>query len=443
MKSRLVIIVVALMLAPVVLVGQRATRIQLGSILPANSVWDKSLKRMAAEWQRETDGRVQLRVLAGSVKDEGALALRLRAGRPQAAVFGLPGEIDEAFNVLSIPFFFESDDEAFHVVEQLTPTFERVLADKGLVLLNWGHAGWAHFFTTIRVETLEGLKRTKLYTTAGDEKMLAWYKENGFNPTPLAITDVLLGLNTGLINAHPSPPYVALLFQWYDKTPFMLEVPLAPVLGITVVAERTWNRISTEDQRTLRASAKRLERDLVRDVPAQERASIEEMQKRGLTVVELDDAAKASLREIADDLTASWRGDMIPADVYDQALRERNSFRVDSVALSLAPEQIRAAGDTVVAVARVEDAHGNPLAHVQVTFRHEVEGRSSGERTAFTTDRAGQARFSLVTDDEKDDQLLTATAGERRRTDTLAIRIGDAVAPAADGVVAADTTPGR
>ncbi|MCH2253047.1 MAG: TRAP transporter substrate-binding protein DctP [Vicinamibacterales bacterium] len=326
MKSRLLIIAVALMLAPVVLFAQRTTKITLGSILPANSIWDKALKQMAAEWQRATDGRVTLRV-QGGFTDEGTLVRRLRRGRPQAAVFGLPGKLDDAFNVLSVPFFFESDAEVFHVVEKLTPIFERVLADRGLVLLNWGHAGWAHFFTKNRVENLEDLKRTKLYTTAGDDRMLQWYKENGFDPTPLATTDVLLGLSTNLINAHPSPPFVALLFQWYDETPFMLDVPLAPVLGITVVTERTWNQISAEDQRTLRASAKRLEQDLLRDVPAQERRSIEAMQKRGLTVVELDDAAKASLREVADGLTASWRGTMIPADVYDQALRERNNFR--------------------------------------------------------------------------------------------------------------------
>ena len=327
MKSRLVALVVALMLVPVALLAQRAIRIQLGSILPANSVYDKSLKQMAVEWRQETGGRVQLRVLAGSIKDEGSLALRLRAGRPQAGVFSQPGELDEVFNVLTIPFFFQSDEEAFHVVEQLTPTFERVLADKGLVLLNWGHGGWARFFTAERVESLADLKRTKVYTTAGDEKMLQWYKRNGFDPQPLALTDVLLGLNTGLINAYPSPPYGALLFQWYDKTPFMLDVPLAPVLGITVIAERTWNRISAEDQQRLRASAKRVERDLRRDVPVQERDAIEQMTRRGLTVVSLDAAAQASLRATADTMTASWRGDMIPADVYDQALRARSSFR--------------------------------------------------------------------------------------------------------------------
>ena len=84
MKSRFTIIVVALLLAPIVLFGQRATRIQLGSILPANSVWDKLLKEMAVEWNEETDGRISLRVQSGA-SDEGTLARRLRAGRPQAA----------------------------------------------------------------------------------------------------------------------------------------------------------------------------------------------------------------------------------------------------------------------------------------------------------------------------------------------------------------------
>ena len=329
MKSRLLSIAVALIVAPsIALFAQRPTQIVLGSILPANSVWDKALKQMAAEWAEETDGRVTLRVRPGSVKNEGEL-LRLlrRANRPNAGVFGLPGEIDDAFNVLNIPFFYESDDEVFHVIETLTPTFERVLEDRGLVLLNWGHTGWAHLFSEKRVESIEGLKRTKLYTSAGDEKMLRWYKENGFDPKPLAATDVLLGLTTGLVDAHFSPPFVALLFQWYSKTPFMLDVPLAPVIGVTVIKEQRWNRISAEDQRILRASAKRLETKLLKDAPALERKSIASMRERKLTVVELDDAATASLRETADKLTASWRGDMIPADVYDQALRARNAFR--------------------------------------------------------------------------------------------------------------------
>ncbi|MDP6580805.1 MAG: hypothetical protein QF681_09120, partial [Vicinamibacterales bacterium] len=68
MKSRSLIILVALMLAPVILFAQRTARIQLGSILPANSIYDRGLKQMAADWQRETEGRVQLRVQSGTIK---------------------------------------------------------------------------------------------------------------------------------------------------------------------------------------------------------------------------------------------------------------------------------------------------------------------------------------------------------------------------------------
>ena len=99
MKSRLLSIAVALIVAPTIaLVAQRPTQVVLGSMLPANSVWDKALKQMAAEWEKETDGRVKLRVRPGSVKNEGELLRLLRiANRPSAGVFALPGEIDDAF----------------------------------------------------------------------------------------------------------------------------------------------------------------------------------------------------------------------------------------------------------------------------------------------------------------------------------------------------------
>ena len=107
-KSLLVTLLVVFVVASSVVVAQRTT-IQLGMVLPANSVGDKSLKQMGANWSTATDGRVRLRVLAGA-NDESTLLRRLRLGRPQAAALGQPGlaQIDDAFSVLGIPFFFES-----------------------------------------------------------------------------------------------------------------------------------------------------------------------------------------------------------------------------------------------------------------------------------------------------------------------------------------------
>ena len=248
MRSLRVVATLMVLLTPVVLVAQRPLR--FGSLAPANSLWDKALKQMAVEWQRATEGRVRLRVSSMGQGDESTIVRRLKLNTTQAAALTPPGlgEIDSVFNVMTMPFFFESDAETRHVLTALRPTFERALVDQGLVLINWGHTGWAHMFTAEPVRDLDGLKETKLFTSAGDDKMVQWYKRNGFDPVPLDLTDVPMGLNTGLINAYPFPPYVVMLLQYYRSASHMLDLPLGPVISATVMTSRAWDGLSVPDR---------------------------------------------------------------------------------------------------------------------------------------------------------------------------------------------------
>ena len=324
---RVAVVAALLLLAPALLSAQRAN-LRLGTILPANSVWDRALKQMASEWQQATDGRVRLQV-RGTTGDESTIIRRMRMNNPQVAALTLPAltDIHEAFNVFGIPFFFEDDAEASHVLDALTPTMREALAENNLVLIGWGHGGWVHVFSADPVTDIDSLRRTKLFTASGDDGMVQWYKENGFNPVPLALTDVLMGLNTGLIDAYPSPPYGALVFQWYRQTSHMLDVPLGPVYGATVVTERAWQRIGEADRAVILESAEKMADFLFDEVPRQDREAIAEMEKRGLTVATVSDAEAVALRAVADELTASWRGTRVPADIYDAAIRARTEYR--------------------------------------------------------------------------------------------------------------------
>ena len=327
MRSFRFIAILILLLTPVMLTAQRPLR--FGSLAPSNSLWDKALKNMSVEWQRATEGRVRLRVSSMGQGDESTIIRRLKLNTTQAAALTPPGlgEIDSVFNVMAMPFFFESDDETRHVLDALRPRFERALGAQGLVLINWGHTGWAHMFTAEPVRDLEALKRTKLFTSARDERMVQWYKRHGFDPVPLDLTDVPMGLNTGLINAYPFPPYAVMLLQYYRSAPHMLDLPLGPVISATVMTTRTWEGLSMQDRQAILAGGKRVEDALWVDVPRQDAEAVEEMKTRGLSVTALDQVAVAKFRRLADELTASMRGDMVPTDVYDLALRERNSFR--------------------------------------------------------------------------------------------------------------------
>jgi TRAP-type C4-dicarboxylate transport system substrate-binding protein len=305
--------------------AQRA--IKLATVVPDGSIWDKNLKQMAEEWKEATGGRVTVTVFGGASQGDEATVLRkMRLDALQAASFtavGL-GSIDPAFNVFDVPFFFESYDELNDVTAKLTPTIAKRLDAKGFVLLNWGHGGWTQVFTKRPVKTLDDLKSIKLYTSAGNDRMVQWFKANGFQPRPMAMTDIMTGLTTGMIEGLPTPALAAQLFQWYRQTPYMLDIGLAPVVGASIITKKAWNTIPAGDRPRLLASAAGVEKRLQIDVPKQDQAAVAELMKRGVTVTK---ANGAEWRTQADALAKTMRGEMVPPDIFDLATKARDEYR--------------------------------------------------------------------------------------------------------------------
>ena len=282
---------------------------------------------MSTEVSQQTGGRVTLTVfLGGSQGDESTVLRKMRLDALQAAALtgvGL-GSIDASFNVFDVPFFFESYDELNAVTAALTPTLAKRLDAKGYVLVNWGNGGWTQIFTKKPVKTVDELKKSKLWTSAGNDRMVQWFKSNGFEPRAMAMTDIMTGLTTGMVEAVPTTPIAALGYQWYKQTPNMLDIGLAPVVGATVVTKKAWNAISAADRAKILASALAVQKRLEQDVPKTEAAAIAEMQKRGLTVSK---ASGPEWRKEVDGLAATMRGEMVPRDMFDLALKARDAYR--------------------------------------------------------------------------------------------------------------------
>jgi TRAP-type C4-dicarboxylate transport system substrate-binding protein len=264
--------------------------------------------------------------LGGSQGDESTVLRKMRLDALQAAALtgvGL-GSIDASFNVFDVPFFFESYDELNAVTAALTPTLAKRLEAKGYVLVNWGNGGWTQIFTKKPVKTVDELKKSKLWTSAGNDRMVQWFKSNGFEPRAMAMTDIMTGLTTGMVEAVPTTPIAALGYQWYKQTPNMLDIGLAPVVGATVVTKKAWNAISAADRSKILALAAGVQKRLQDDVPKTEAAAIAEMQRRGLIVTK---ASGADWRKEVDGLAATMRGEMVPKDMFDLALKARDAYR--------------------------------------------------------------------------------------------------------------------
>lgn len=306
--------------------------VKLGTAAPDGSVWHRGLQDMATTLDRESGGAVTLRVYAGSVAgDEPDMVRKMRLGQLQAASISIIGltRIDEAFEVFAIPMFYESYEDLFHVMDALEPIMTQRLAERGFVFLGWGLGGWARLFTSAPIRTVDDLRKMKMFVSAGDDPRVQYWKNNGFRPVPLAITDILTGLQTGLIDGLATTPLAALMLQWYRQAPYMMDIELAPLIGATIITDKAWARLPAESRSSLTASARKLEDALRREIPPQDDEAIREMGKRGLTVVSPERGGEQAgpWRKLSDGLARHMRGSIVPAEVYDRAVEARDEYR--------------------------------------------------------------------------------------------------------------------
>ena len=196
----------------------------------------------------------------------------------------LPGlsSIEDGFGVFGIPFLFASDAEAKHVLERMGPMMEKRMEARGFKVLAWGSAGWVQLFSKNPLNTLADIKAAKIFTTQGDDRMVQWYKQNGFRPVPLNSGDIpaQLKLPNGMIDAAPMPPYAASLLQVHRDAKYMLDVDFAPLFGALVMTNSAWNKLSAEDKTAVAAAAKSAEKRLLGEAVQLDTNSINAMKTR-------------------------------------------------------------------------------------------------------------------------------------------------------------------
>jgi TRAP-type C4-dicarboxylate transport system substrate-binding protein len=320
-----------LVAASTTIAAQMPINIRLATLAPDNSPWTSALRTMGTAWEKSTDRRVRLTVYAGTIPSESSAIARMAVDGLQAATLMVAGlaEIDESFNIFGLPFFFESDAELLYVQQKLTPMIRERLQAKKYHLINWGNAGWIQLFSKQPIRTLADVKAAKLYTTEGTPKMVQWYTANGFHAVPLAAGEIpkQLKVPTGAINAAPMPPVYAVATQIFKDASYMLDIRVAPLVGATIMTDAAWNRISADDRPRLIAAATTMEQQVNAAAPGLDTKSIAAMTSAGLQVIKLDAKSLAEFRGAAEKLGATQRGDMVPADVYDLAARERDAYR--------------------------------------------------------------------------------------------------------------------
>ncbi len=267
--------------------------VKFATLAPDGTSWMNVMKEYDAAVRKESGGRIGFRIYPSAQQgDEKVVLRKIRIGQLHSGGFtgvGI-GEISPRVRILDSPFLFRTYPEIDFVYEKFGSEFEKALEEGGYVLLGWTEVGFVNVFTNTRISKPDDLKSLKMWTWEGDPIAETAFRVLGINPIPLSIDNVLTSLQTGLIDAFYTSPYAALSLQWFTRVKYMVDVPLANASGAVLISKKYFDTIPTDLQDILRKNGKLYLSKLSAMNRADNKKSVEEFKKRGLTIIEVNEA---------------------------------------------------------------------------------------------------------------------------------------------------------
>lgn len=304
--------------------------IKIGSVAPDRSPWDDALKEIAREWAAISGGKVKLKIYPGGIAGgEEDTIRKMKMGTLGGAVLtniGLTKINPDAF-VLSTPFLFHSDAEMAYVMERLTPIFERQIQDKGFKVIIWTMTGWVNFFSKSPVLYPQDLKKQKLSFSTGDSAMEQAWKKSGYHIVPNELADLMMALQSGMVDAFYLPPLVAASGQYFAIARHMCSLKIAPLVGGLVIVDRLWEKIPESQRQAMAAAVDRVSRKLAAETDKLEKKAIDTMTKNGLVIHPAPPDSLARWKEASDQGIDELVGKLFSREIYDTLQRILQEYR--------------------------------------------------------------------------------------------------------------------
>ena len=160
--------------------------------------------------------------------------------------------VDKDIEIYGLPFLFHDLREVDQVRSRMDATLLQGLENKGFIGFGFAEGGFAYFMSNRPLKTISDLQAGKVWAPEGDTISLTGFKAVGVSPVTLPITDVLVALQTGLIDTVTSPPAGAIALQWHTRVKYLTEIPLLYTYGILVITDKAFKLLSGPDQTLMR-----------------------------------------------------------------------------------------------------------------------------------------------------------------------------------------------
>jgi len=273
-------------------ISVEAKTFKIATIFPDGTSWMNTVREAANEISKRTEGRVKFRFYPGGVMGNDATVLRkIRIGQLHGAAMTSGGvaNISSDSQIYNIPFAFNSYAEVDYVRQRMDSQIIEGLKQKGFISFGLSGGGFAYLMSNSELEAIDDLKNQKVWSPQGDRISRVALESLGVTPIPLPLTDVLTGLQTGLINTVGSSPIGAIALQWHTRVKYLTDVPLLYLYATLVMKRKAFEKLSAQDQKTVDEVMRRTFKKISEKNRQDSTAAREALKAQGIKFVKLQD----------------------------------------------------------------------------------------------------------------------------------------------------------
>jgi TRAP-type C4-dicarboxylate transport system substrate-binding protein len=297
--------------------------IKLATLAPEGTPYYNLLLEMGQRWEKETNGKIQLRIYPnGVVGGEKETIRRMRIGQIQGSAMSSIGlaELTKKINAFTLPLAFSDYQDVESAKEVMFDEIHDGLIDSGFKLLFLVDIGWVYWFSKDNIKFPQDLKDSKIYTTAGDYVTVELFKKFGFNAVPVSENDILTGLQTGMINSMQTVPILALSSGWSALMPNMLDLKWGAFIGAVIIDNRVWQKISESDRLILEKIALDIGEKYQSTSRNLERKAIDAMKANGMNIITLSPEEHLVWDQFKDEITPDVIETFLSEEIYQKVI---------------------------------------------------------------------------------------------------------------------------
>ena len=281
--------------------------------------------------KERTDGRVIVKLYVGGIQGDSEQVLRaIRTKRLHGGAF-TPTDLQDRYsdvNIYGLPFIFETASEVDYAREHLDDKLLLGLQEAGFISFGFTNGGFAYLMSNEPVRGLDDLKGKRIWVPEGDRISYAAMDALELSPVTLPITDVMTGLQTGLIDIIAFPPTGTLALQWHTKVKYVTEMPILFSMGLMAIDAKAFNRLPEDDQAIVREVMGAMYAEFSRREPEENRNAKEALINSGVQSIEPTDGEVERIRKIMEKNNRQLgEQGLFSMDLYDELIAHIEDYR--------------------------------------------------------------------------------------------------------------------